>query len=188
MLLVSGESLLCKRAAWTSWETSAFVFLRRITSYRLWMVGLVSMSSERGFIGARSRRLLLQKSDALFQHPHLRLVPLHHRHHLRLQLLQLVLVLLLGFLVRRHQITAAHKHSTATETSSTRTDLTSITNTALAAKYQLQLDGNMNNILDMGVKPLLKMYSNLKKRNSKIIYILYIWTLILEKNTKITKR
>ncbi len=113
----------------------------------------VSMSSERGFIGARSRRLLLQKSDALFQHPHLRLVPLHHRHHLRLQLLQLVLVLLLGFLVRRHQITAAHKHSTATETSSTRTDLTSITNTALAAKYQLQLDGNMNNILDMGGHP-----------------------------------
>lgn len=67
--------------------------------------------SERGLVGVRSRRLLLQKSDALFQHPHLRLVPLHHRHHLRLQLLQFVLVLLLGLLVRRHQITAGDKHT-----------------------------------------------------------------------------
>lgn len=68
--------------------------------------------SERGLVGVRSRRLLLQKSDALFEHPHLRLVSLHHRHHLRLQLLQLVLVLLLGFLIRRHQITAAQHTQT----------------------------------------------------------------------------
>lgn len=46
--------------------------------------------------------LLLQQSYSLLEHPHLGLVSLHHGHHLRLQLLQFVLMLLLRFLISSH--------------------------------------------------------------------------------------
>lgn len=46
--------------------------------------------------------LLLQQRDSLLEHPHLGLVSLHHGHHLRLQLLQFVLMFLLCFLIGSH--------------------------------------------------------------------------------------
>lgn len=48
--------------------------------------------------------LLLQQSYSLLEHPHLGLMSLHHGHHLRLQLLQLVLMFLLCFLIGSYQV------------------------------------------------------------------------------------
>lgn len=56
------------------------------------------------FVGVRSGVLLLQQSYSLLEHPHLGLVSLHHGHHLRLQFLQFVLMLLLCFLIGSHQV------------------------------------------------------------------------------------
>lgn len=56
------------------------------------------------FVGVRSGVLLLQQSYPLLEHPHLGLMSLHHGHHLRLQLLQFVLMLLLCFLIGSHQV------------------------------------------------------------------------------------
>ena len=56
------------------------------------------------FVGVRSGILLLQQSYSLLEHPHLGLVSLHHGHHLRLQLLEFVLMLLLCFLIGSHQV------------------------------------------------------------------------------------
>lgn len=60
---------------------------------------------KRGFVGVWPGILFLQQSYSLLEHSHLGLVALHHSHHLRFQLLQLVLMLLLCFLVGSHQVT-----------------------------------------------------------------------------------
>lgn len=60
---------------------------------------------KRGFVGVWPGILFLQQSYPLLEHSHLGLVALHHSHHLRFQLLQLVLMLLLCFLVGSHQVT-----------------------------------------------------------------------------------
>lgn len=54
------------------------------------------------FVGVWPWVLLLQQSYSLLEHPHLSLMSLHHGHHLRLQLLQFVLMLLLCFLIGSH--------------------------------------------------------------------------------------
>lgn len=54
------------------------------------------------FTGVWPWVLLLQQSYSLLEHSHLGLVSLHHGHHLRLQLLQFVLMLLLRFLISSH--------------------------------------------------------------------------------------
>lgn len=48
--------------------------------------------------------LLLQQSYSLLEHPYLGLMSLHHGHHLRLQLLEFVLMLLLCFLIGSNQV------------------------------------------------------------------------------------
>lgn len=63
------------------------------------------------FIGVRSWVLLFEQGNSLFEHSHLSLVPLDHRHHLRLQFLQLVLMLLLCFLIGSHKVTVGSKKS-----------------------------------------------------------------------------
>lgn len=60
---------------------------------------------KRGFVGVWPGILFLQQSYSLLEHSHLGLVSLHHSHHLRFQLLQLVLMLLLCFLIGSHQVT-----------------------------------------------------------------------------------
>lgn len=59
---------------------------------------------KRSFVGVWPWVLLLQQSYSLLEHPHLGLMSLHHGHHLRLQLLQFVLMLLLGFFIGSHQV------------------------------------------------------------------------------------
>lgn len=59
---------------------------------------------KRGFVGVWPGILFLQQSYSLLEHSHLGLVALHHSHHLRFQLLQLVLMLLLCFLIGSHEV------------------------------------------------------------------------------------
>lgn len=81
--------------------------LSSVTCYSLASIGRTLVLKCRlkwSFIGMRPWVLLLQQSYSLLEHPHLGLVSLHHGHHLRLQLLQFVLMLLLCFLIGSHQV------------------------------------------------------------------------------------
>lgn len=70
-------------------------------------------------IGVWPGVLLLQQSYPLLEHPHLGLVSLHHGHHLRLQLLQFVLMLLLCFLIGSHEVAGGTGNESAVTLSGT---------------------------------------------------------------------